>query len=111
MTAHRPIRLSLALAFIMLSLGSHADEPSVTLTRHEGHFSPTPLTIPRDQKIRLLVDNQDDDAMEFESESLSWEIVIPPHHATALHIGPLNAGHYDYFNDNNPQEKGRIVVR
>ncbi len=107
----RCLTTPLLLVSAALSLSVMADDPSFTLTRQGGHFSPSPLVVPIHLKIRLVVDNQDQDAMEFESESLSWEIVIPPHHSTVLYLNPLEPGRYGYFNDNDPQQKGIIEAR
>ncbi|NDU86307.1 MAG: cupredoxin domain-containing protein [Ferrovum sp.] len=102
--------LALLLPLSMEATYAEESEVTVTLVRLGGKFSPSPLVVPVGQKIRLVVDNQDNDAMEFESASLFWEIVIPPHHKTPIHLTPLTAGNYDYFNDDNHQEKGIITA-
>lgn len=99
------------LALICLPLTGQATEPNLTLVLHASQFSPSPLVIPSNSKIRLVVDNQETEAMELESKSLSLEIVIPPQHATAIHLGPLAPGRYEFFNDNNPQERGVIIAQ
>lgn len=99
------------LVLICLPLTSQATEPNFTLVLHASQFGPSPLIIPSNSKIRLVVDNQETEAMELESESLSLEIVIPPQHTTAIHLGPLAPGRYEFFNDNNPQEKGVIIAQ
>ncbi|MDA8417318.1 MAG: cupredoxin domain-containing protein [Betaproteobacteria bacterium] len=105
------IPLLTALALSCLSSPNFAVEPDAALIHQNGQFTPPLLIVPSGKKVRLRIENLETESMELESETLAVEIVIPPQHTTIIHIGPLAPGRYDYFNDDNPQEKGVIVAQ
>ncbi len=87
-----------------------ADTAPVSLTIQNQQFEPQHLTLPGGIKIKILIRNQDSVPVEFESTDLSREVVIPAHAETAIFIGPLDAGSYQFFNDFNRDMQGAIVV-
>lgn len=75
-------------------------------------FQPSTLTIPSDQKIKLIVYNRDPTPEEFESYELNREKVIVGKRKAVIFIGPLTAGVYPFFGEFNPKTaQGKIVVK
>jgi Cupredoxin-like domain len=74
-------------------------------------FSPAALKLPADQKIKLIVDNQDPTPEEFESHDLNREKIIAGNTKATILIGPLKPGKYHFFGEfNMDTAKGDIIV-
>ena len=76
-----------------------------------GGFSPATLEIPKDQKVKLVVKNNDKVEAEFESYQPKREEKIKPGDKTEIYVGPLEAGQYPFFDDNNPDARGTLVAK
>ena len=88
-----------------------AEEPVTKITIKDHKFSPEALTIPADTKVKILVENLDPTAEEFESYDLRREKVVSANGRIVVFVGPLKAGVYKYFGDFHPQTaQGRIVA-
>jgi hypothetical protein len=48
--------------------------------------------------------------MEFESNVLKVEKVVPANGEGIVRVGPLKAGRYEFFDDFNKENKGILVV-
>ncbi len=79
--------------------------------KNGGGFSPATLEVPKDQKVKLIVKNNDKVEAEFESYTLKREEKIKPGEQTEIYIGPLDAGQYPFFDDNNPDAKGTVIAK
>lgn len=97
-------------SFLMLASVSYAADPEYTLTIREHRFEPAELRIPAGQKIRLVVDNQDGSAEEFESHELNREKIVPAKSKAVIYVGPLQAGRYPFFGDFNPAVTRGVLV-
>jgi hypothetical protein len=64
-------------------------------------FIPAVLQIPAHTKVRIVVDNQQDELEEFESYALNREKHIQPRSRVTLFIGPLEPGRYLYQGENH----------
>ena len=85
------------------------DEYEITILNHR--FIPELLVIPVDQKIKLIIYNQDSEAEEFESFDLKREKIVPAQTKIKLNIGPLKPGEYKFFGDfHSETAKGIIIV-
>jgi hypothetical protein len=60
-------------------------------------FYPDHITVPAGQKIRLVVQNTDESADEFESTDLDREKLVAPGGKITVFLGPLDAGSYKFF--------------
>ena len=60
---------------------------------------PAELIVPAGQKIKLIVDNQDASAEEFESYELNREKIVGANARIIVWIGPLKAGRYPFFGE------------
>ena len=92
------------------SVKSSQDPNTIVIKNHK--FEPAQLTIPAGQKIKLIVDNQDPTAEEFESYELNREKVVSGSKKIIIYLGPLKPGSYKYFGDFNPKTaQGTIVAQ
>ena len=101
-------RLLLCLA-LLPSLALAADLEYTLIIRNH-RFEPAEIRIPAGKKIKLLVDNQDATAEEFESHELNREKVVPGRAKLPVFIGPLTPGRYPFFGDFHPQTATGVIV-
>ena len=87
-----------------------AAENGTVITIHNGKFEPAELKLPAEGRSRITVRNQDAMPAEFESVSLSREVVVPPRGEVSFFVGPAAPGRYEYFNDFNHDMKGTVVL-
>lgn len=91
---------------------AHADEAATfNISIKNGAFVPSSVSVPAGQKIHLVVKNEDTVKAEFESTKLNREQKVAPGDQTDVYVGPLDAGTYDFFDDNNPDAKGSLVAQ
>lgn len=89
-----------------------ADRPEFKLVIRNHQFQPAELTIPANQKVVIIVDNQDATPEEFESHELNREKVIPASSKGKIFIGPLEAGVYPFFGDfHQDSAQGKIIAK
>jgi hypothetical protein len=81
----------------LLSTTAYADDYVLTMKDHQ--FVPKELTIPADQKVKIIVKNQDSTPAEFESSDLNREKVVEANGEITVFVGPLSAGKYGFFDD------------
>ena len=87
------------------------EEPVYKITIKDHKFLPETLSIPAKTKVKILVNNLDPTAEEFESYDLRREKVVSANGEIIIFIGPLKAGVYKYFGDFHPQTaQGHIVA-
>ena len=104
------MRLAL-LAFLLIPSFALAADPEFTLTIRNHRFDPTELRVPAGKKIRLVIDNQDASAEEFESHALKREKVIPGKSKVPIFIGPLKPGRYPFVGEfNQSTAKGLVIA-
>ena len=73
-----------------------ATEPEYVIRIVHHQFVPAELHIPKGIKVRIVIDNQDDTAEEFDSHSLNREKHVEPKSQATIFIGPLAPGRYVY---------------
>ena len=108
----RFLRLFMGLSGLSLAISAtHADEPELRLTIKDHMFAPTEVTAPAGKKIKLIIENQDATAEEFESYALYREKIVAPGARIVVFVGPLKAGRYEFFGDfNQKTARGWLVV-
>jgi len=99
----------LALAVCLLPCAALAADPEVNIVIKDHLFVPAEVKVPAGTKVRLIVENQDATAEEFESHGLNREKVIPSRSKAVIFIGPLAPGKYPFFGDFH-QDTARGVV-
>ena len=104
-----PLSVCLALAF---GHPAQAEDASFSLSLKDHRFAPAELTIPANQRVRLVVKNLDPTPAEFEGKGFKAEKVVPAGREVSLSIGPLKPGTYEFFDEYNEAEaKGRLIVK
>jgi hypothetical protein len=97
---------------LVLSVLSQAYAEDYVLTLKDHQFSPRELTVPANQKVKIIVKNLDDSAAEFESSDLNREKVVAANGEITVFIGPVDAGSYGYFDDfHRTTTTGTIIAK
>ena len=100
----------LAAILLLLPVAALAADAEVMLSIKNNRFSPAELHVPAGKKIKLVLDNQDASAEEFESYELNREKVIAANSRGFIFIGPLKPGRYPFFGDFHQQTARGVVV-
>jgi hypothetical protein len=105
-------RVSSAMALLLCTPLFAADLPEVKVAIENHRFVPDTVIAPVGVKFRLIVENRDATAEEFESYELNREKIVAARSSIVVFIGPLKAGAYEFFGDFNPKSaRGRIVAK
>ena len=106
-------RFALAALICALAAPALAAEPvEIKLAIQDHKFEPAELKVPAGQKIKLLVENRDDTAEEFESHELNREKIVGPKATITVYIGPLEPGRYPFFGEfNQTTALGAIIAQ
>jgi len=96
------------LAFLPALALAQGSEVKLTIKDHR--FSPAEVRVPANQKVRLLVVNEDPTPEEFESHALNREKVIPGRSSATIFIGPLKPGRYDFVGEFHEATAKGVVI-
>jgi hypothetical protein len=103
--------LALAATFGFAASVYAADPPEFNLVIKNHRFEPAELKVPANQRVKLIVHNQDSTPEEFESHSMNREKVIPGGAKASIFIGPLKAGRYPFFGEfNEKTARGAVIA-
>ena len=102
--------LLLATAVASLSSLVAAADLDVELVIKDHRFVPAEVRVPAGKKIKLVVDNQDASAEEFESHELNREKVIPAKSKANIFIGPLAPGKYPFYGEFHEKTAQGVVI-
>jgi plastocyanin len=100
----------LLLCLALLSSLAVAADLEYTLVIRDNRFEPAEIRIPAGKKIKLLVDNQDATAEEFESHELNREKIVPGKSKLPVFIGPLAPGRYPFFGDFHQKTATGVII-
>ena len=100
-----------ATSLVLTGLAARADDDDVVITIKDGKFVPRDVQIPANQKVRLLVRNQDAMPSEFESSDFHREKIVQAGSEITVFVGPLDPGTYEFFDDFHPEDRGHLVVK
>ncbi len=104
--------LLLFISLSLLSFNASAQTKEFKIIIKDHKFTPANLEIPANEKVKLIVENQDKTAEEFESHDFNREKIIAAGKSGIIFIGPLKPGVYKYFGEFNPDTaKGTITVK
>ena len=87
-----------------------AADPEFTLVIRDHRFEPTELRVPAGKKIKLIIDNQDATAEEFESHPLNREKVIPAKSKANVYVGPLAVGRYPFIGEFHEKTANGVII-
>jgi plastocyanin len=102
--------LVLACGFLLVAGALHAQEADVRIVIRDHKFEPSEITVPAGKKLRLVIDNQDATAEEFESYELNREKVVPAKGQVTLFVGPLKPGRYPFFGDFHKETAKGVLI-
>lgn len=95
----------------LLSSGALAADPEYTIQLHEHRFTPSEIKVPAGAKVKLIIDNQDSTAEEFDSFALNREKIVFPNSKGIVFIGPLKPGRYEFIGEfNRDSAKGAVIA-
>ncbi len=107
LTAFRCLLITVSAALPALTFAADF-EANLVIKDHR--FAPTELKVPAGQKVKLIVDNQDATAEEFESHELNREKVVAGNSKATVFIGPLKPGRYPFIGEFNEATAKGVVV-
>ncbi len=105
-----PILLFLTVVFITPVALAQAASPIRIEVLDQG-FQPATVQVPAGKRVQLSITNKRKIPSEFESFPLNREKIVPPGGTIRVWIGPLDPGHYKFFDDFNPDKTGEVIVR
>ena len=107
------MRKFLLAVIATVSLGAFAQaDPELKLVIENHKFTPETVTVPVGKKVKLVIENRDATAEEFDSHDLNREKVIPGKSTASVFIGPLKPGEYKFVGEfNEKTAKGVIVAK
>ena len=96
---------------LLLGAGAaSAQEAEVRLVIRDHKFTPAEVNVPAGRKIKLVIENQDATAEEFESYELNREKVVPPKAQVVVFVGPLEPGRYPFFGDFHKETAKGVLI-
>ena len=103
--------LTVFIASVSTAAVVHAADAEMALVIKNHRFEPTELKVAANQRVKLVVHNQDSTPEEFESHSLNREKLIPGGAKVTIFIGPLKSGRYEFVGEYHADTaKGVVVV-
>lgn len=103
--------VTMSLFFTQASLAG--DELKIfTLTIKDHKFTPDTLEVPANEKMQLIVKNEDPTPEEFESHELKREKIIKGNSEAKIFVGPLEPGEYPFFGEfNEATAQGKLIAK
>lgn len=93
-------------------LAGWAADAEFKLVISEHRFEPAEIEVPANTKVKLVIENRDATAEEFESHELNREKVIPPKSTATVWVGPLKPGRYPFFGEfHEKTAQGALVAK
>jgi plastocyanin len=106
------VLLTMLLSMAACGLALAADPVEFKLAIKDHKFSPSEIEVPAGVKFKLIVENQDATAEEFESPQLKREKVVAGNGKIEISIGPLTAGKYAFVGEyHEDTAKGTLIAK
>jgi len=102
--------LILASGLLLGAFPAAAEDTDFRLVIREHKFVPAEITVPARKKIKLVIENQDATAEEFESHELNREKVVPPKGKITIFVGPLEPGRYPFFGEFHKETAKGVLI-
>jgi plastocyanin len=100
------------LLFLAFAPSAFAKTPEFNITIKNHVFSPASLEIPAGEKVKLVIQNQDATAEEFDSSDLNREKIISGNSKGVIFIDPLDVGEYSFMGEfNRKTAQGKLIVK
>jgi hypothetical protein len=81
----------------------------VNISIKDHKFEPDYISLPTNHKIKLIINNLDNSAEEFESYDLKREKIIPSNKSSIIVLAPLKVGEYKFFGDFHPETAQGVI--
>lgn len=94
----------------LCSLSAWAADAEYALVIRDHRFEPAEIRVPANQKVKLVVHNQDSTPEEFESHKLNREKIIAPGAKVNIYIGPLKPGSYPFVGEFHEKTARGVVI-
>ena len=98
-------------ASLLANVAAAEDAPDQHLNIKNHAFVPQELTVPANHKIKLTIKNDDTTPVEFESDDLNREKVVPANGSVTVYLDPLDPGTYEFFDDFHRDTTGKIIAK
>jgi len=96
------------LSLVCLSSWAAGNEFALVIKDHR--FVPDEIRVPVNQKVKLVVHNQDATPEEFESHQLNREKVIAPGAKATIYVGPLKPGRYTFVGEFHEKTARGVLI-
>jgi len=107
----RQLSILCSSLLFLIALNVQAKKSEYHVTVKNNLFYPAIIIIPANEKVKLIISNQDENIEEFDSFDLNREKVIFPNKQASIFIGPLPAGEYNFFGEYHPHSaRGKVIV-
>jgi hypothetical protein len=108
----KPFVLLLFLATAMLTQVALGEEAEFAITLHNHKFEPAELNVPVGVRVKLVIENLDSSAEEFDSFALNREKIIFPNAKGIVFVGPLKPGRYEFIGEfNRESAHGALIAQ
>jgi plastocyanin domain-containing protein len=88
------------------------EEPERTIVIKDHRFDPAVVEVPAGVRVKLVIDNRDPTAEEFESLDLRREKVVSGNSKATIWVGPLPAGEYAFVGEfNEATAQGKLIAK
>jgi hypothetical protein len=110
--ARRVFYIIFILLFTSTPLANAEEDVYVIEIKLENHlFIPEEVHVPKNTKIKLIINNLDPTIEEFDSPSLKREKILRSKSKTNIVLAPLSVGRYDFVGEFNQETaKGVVIV-
>lgn len=101
---------ALLMASFLLPGAAMAAEYTLVIKNHR--FEPSELMVPAGKRVKLVIDNRDATAEEFESHDLRREKIVPGNSKGEVWVGPLPAGKYHFYGEfHEDTAQGNLIAK
>ena len=109
----RVVMAALVMALAWPAPASSASAPtqaSVTITLHNHRFTPASINAPADERLQIMLVNDDAATEEFDSHDLQIEQLVTPHGRVRFTVGPLRSGRYAFMGEFHPETAQGVII-
>lgn len=100
----------LAAALLAPQPAGAEDALALSLTLKDHKFDPAEIHAPAGKPIEFHVKNLNDIVSEFESSDMHFEKIVPAGGEVVVHVRPLQAGRYTFYDDFHRDSQGYLIV-
>jgi len=101
----------LGVLILAASLPAFAEMPEFHIAIKDHLFQPAETHIPANQRVKLIIDNQDSTPEEFEGEDFDVEKIIIGNSQATILVGPFEPGEYEFVGEfHEDTAKGALIA-